>query len=72
MNLSDDHAQSKAVMIWNRQKPTLYFLGGSKCAESGELNESLKSSQFVFKLPEKQRSEGRYHGVDSRRLRERL
>ena len=43
----------------NGQKPTL-LIGGSSCAESGDMNESLKSLQFVFRLYEKHRREGRY------------
>ena len=49
MHLSDDLVQSKCEMMLKGQKPTL-LIGGSKCAESGELNESLKASQFAFTL----------------------
>ena len=57
------------------QKPTL-LIGGCKCAELGELNESLKSisMQFAFKLYGRLRSEGRYfmlpHPEDSKSWRE--
>ena len=53
MNLSDDLVQSECEIMSHGQ-----------CAESGELNEYLKSWQLEFKLYERQRSEGRHfvHG----------
>ena len=51
--------QSKCEMIGNGQQLAL-FVGECKCAEAGEVSESLKSLQFVLKLYETQRSEGRY------------
>ena len=57
MNLVDDLAQSKCEMMLTGQRPSL-LCGGSKCAESGSLNESLKSLQFKSKVYERQRSEG--------------
>ena len=60
MNLSDDLVQSKCKMMLNGQKPTL-LIGGSKCAESGESNETLNSLHFVFNLCKGKRSEGSYH-----------
>ena len=56
MNLSDDLVQSKCEVMLNGQKPTL-LIGGSHCAESGELNERLKSLQSVIQLYERQRCE---------------
>ena len=48
--------QSTCEMMWNGQKPAL-LIGGSRCAETSELNDILKSWQFVFNLYEKHRSE---------------
>ena len=59
MNLSEHLVQSRCEMMFRRQKPTL-LIGGSVWADSGEVNDSLKALQFVFKLYEKQRSGGRY------------
>ena len=42
MHLSDELVQSKCEMMWNVQKPTL-LIGGSKCAEAGQMNEPSKS-----------------------------
>ena len=42
MNLSDELVQSKCEMMLNGQKPTL-LIGGSKCAEGGQMNEPSKS-----------------------------
>ena len=59
MTLSDNVVQSKCEMMSNGQYPTL-LIGVSMCAESGALNVSLNSIQFVIKLYETQHSEGRY------------
>ena len=47
----------KYQLLLNGQTPTL-LTGGSRRGESDELNTSLKSLQFAFKLYERQRREG--------------
>ena len=57
MNSSDDLVQSKCEMMLNGQQPTL-LMGGSNCADSGELHKPLKALHFALKLCERQHSEG--------------